>query len=142
MSQLNENFYQAGSHHVCRFCSTPLARLKEGKLRPLASKAHVLMLLVTGTIHRFNACKNCVKNKDFAEKGLLRKIWELDIKVWKNLEVLQGEDIKEATERANKLLKIDIVPDFFYREVELKDGPRGEKKAKKRLQTLNNKKDK
>lgn len=135
MSQLNIrlDYYQPGVHHVCRFCSTPLAKLKDGKLTTLGTKVHVVMLLKSGTIHRFNCCGQCAKTTNWTEEGVLQQVWDKDCEVWKNAEVVSGVDQEEAEARMKELQKDIAVSDFVFIEKSLKDGDRGTMLAKRRL---------
>jgi hypothetical protein len=139
MSQLKQDFYIAGVKHECRFCGTPLAKLKEGILFPLANKAHLTIITENGTLHRFNCCKQCAK-KDFKNNPILQEVWESDVDMWKKLEIMEGVDQEDAEKRADILKEQKIVLDFVGVEMELKHANAVMKKAEKRIKKL--KKDK
>lgn len=132
MNLPKDDFYVPGEKHVCRFCATPMASIIEGVLKPLANKAHVTMLLKSGTIHRFNCCAHCAKKTKFDEPGLLQAIWDGDCRAWKSLETLQGECAEECEARLQVKLQEQVVADFFVRELSLTDAPKAIKLAKAR----------
>ena len=131
MSQPKQDYYKPGSHHVCRFCDTPLAKLVNGKLRSLSSKAHVSMLLDSGVNHRFNACKQCVKRNEFTV-DTLKSIWEQDIDNLKNISILEGEDQEVAEARKELQLQATPIEGAFVRELTERDSARA-------ISILNNK---
>lgn len=133
MNQLRKDFYIPGVKHECRFCGTPLAVVKEGLLRPLASKAHFTIVTENGIIHRFNGCKQCAKT-DFSNNEILQQVWEDDVDMWRKMEIMEGLDIESAEQKALTLKQEKVILDFCAVELELKQGEAVLEKAKKRLE--------
>lgn len=130
MSQLNKEFFIPGVKHVCRFCDTPLAKVKNSLLVPLASKAHLTIVTENGIIHRFNCCKQCAK-KDFKGNEILQQVWNDDVQMWKNLEIMEGLDQQEAEKRAEILRKEKIILDFVGVELDIKQAEKVFKQAER-----------
>ena len=133
MSQLKKDFYIPGVKHECRFCGTPLAKVKNGLLVPLASKAHLTIVTEGGIAHRFNCCKQCAK-KDFKDNPILQEVWENDVEMWKNLEIMEDIEQAAAEEKASLLKKEKVILDFVGVELEMKQGDSVLKKARKRIE--------
>jgi hypothetical protein len=72
--KLKKDYYVPGSHHVCMFCETPVAALRDGVLRPLGNKAHVLLEKEPEGLYVINCCGDCAKQVDFTSKDNLSAI--------------------------------------------------------------------
>lgn len=135
MSKLNirKDYFKPGEHHVCRFCSTPIGKVDNQGMSALANKGHGVILLKTGTVHRFNCCKQCLKSIDFSQPGVLQQVWELDCEVWRDIELKEGESLEDANRRMEDMKSMEVVEDFFFAEMELSQGGVGANKAKARF---------
>lgn len=60
-------FFVPGAYHVCRFCRTPIKKLKDGKLVPLANFAQMMIPYAEGGFFNINGCLDCLKSRTFEE---------------------------------------------------------------------------
>lgn len=72
--KLNPEYFHPGKHHVCMFCSTPLAKVVGGRHYNLGSKTHVLLLKTRPGVYIINCCASCAQVLDFNDQKLLNKI--------------------------------------------------------------------
>jgi len=69
------NYFKDGEYHVCMFCETPLASLRDGRLFPNSSKTHILFKRKNPEgIFSINCCKDCAKTKNFKDPALIADI--------------------------------------------------------------------
>jgi hypothetical protein len=59
-----KSFFRPKTHLVCRFCSTPIADLKDGALIPNDSYARADVVLESGQVYRLNGCDLCIAELD------------------------------------------------------------------------------
>lgn len=84
--KLNRDWFRAAERHVCRSCGVKLARSRDGALRDLGAKVHVIFLLENHSFYRINVCKQCVKSLDFASSDVVMSFWASDIYALDSLE--------------------------------------------------------
>lgn len=72
--KLRKDYFKADSHHVCMFCETPIGKLKDGEIKPLGNKAHVLLEKEPEGLFVINCCGDCAKSVDFSDPKNLRAI--------------------------------------------------------------------
>jgi hypothetical protein len=112
--KLNKSYYRPGSHHLCRVCDTPIAKLVDGKLRPLASKTHVTFVLENGSFYRTNLCKNCANDIDFRDQAIVQSFWANDLHVWEQLEIESGSTPTEARQKTKERATVKPIKGFCH----------------------------
>ena len=89
--KLNCEYFKPGVSHVCMFCSTPLALLRDGKFHPLGNKVHVLLRKKSPGAYIINCCIECSKRVDFSQKSVLDAIHLNVVKCMKSLSNLDPQ---------------------------------------------------
>lgn len=95
MALIND-YYIAGQKHVCMFCGTTMAALKDGKLKPLGNKAHVYLSKTKEGLYVVNCCKECVKSVNFKDQQLLDIVHENVLQCKLQLDLSSGKTQEEA----------------------------------------------
>src|SRR5258705_4941683 len=72
---MKHNYFKDGEYHICMFCETPLASLRDGKLVSNSAKTHIVFLRDEPKgLFSINCCKDCSKTKNFKDKALIAEI--------------------------------------------------------------------
>jgi hypothetical protein len=88
--KLNPAFFVPGEKHVCMFCNVPLAKLEDGKLKPLGNKVCVLLTKTFPGTYIINCCKDCAKRVDFKDQAVLDEIHENVVQCKESIDRLSG----------------------------------------------------
>lgn len=88
--KLNPHYFRPGVSHVCMFCDTPLASLKDGKLYPLGSKTHVVLQKTLPGVYTINCCGACAQTVNFKDQTVLDEIHENVLKSKEFIDQVQG----------------------------------------------------
>ena len=85
------------------FCGVPLAKLEDGRMRPLGNKACVLLTKTFPGVYIINCCKDCAKRVDFKDQVVLDEIHENVVQCKDAIDRLSGlSDEKIAALRPSR----------------------------------------